>query len=113
MKKKLLIIFFLLFLLGCYHPTQKVIQGRCVSYDDAKKIIYIDDELTPEIENIPIDVSTAKIGTSPSSNHWLRISFKKEGNKFIAFKVMNLTGQKELLSDVGIEVTKEGVKKKY
>jgi hypothetical protein len=81
-----------------------------MSYDEAKKTIYLDDELTPEVDNIAINISTAKIGVIPDAGDWLRISYKTEADKYIALKVMNLTRQKKLLADVGIEVTAEGVK---
>ncbi|MHC4459679.1 MAG: hypothetical protein ACYS0I_21785 [Planctomycetota bacterium] len=116
MLKKSAIVFFLLYLTSCYHPTQEVIQGKCIYYDDKNKIVYIDDdiddELTSDIENIAIYVNSAQIGAKPFPNDWLRISFKKEEKKLTAFKVMNLTRQKKLLSDIGIEVTENGLKRK-
>ena len=112
MLKKSAIVFFLLYLTSCYHPTQEVIQGKCIYYDDENKIVYNDNELTSVIENIAIDVNSAQIGAKPLPSDWLRISFKKEEKKLTAFKVMNLTRQKKLLSDIGIEVTENGLKKK-
>ena len=112
MLKKSVIVFFSLYLASCYHPTQEVIQGKCVSYDDENKIVYIDNELTSEIENIAIDVNSAQVGAKPFPDDWLRISFKRGQKKLAAFKVMNLTRQKKLLSDIGIEVTENGLKRK-
>ncbi|MBF0529169.1 MAG: hypothetical protein HQK55_07845 [Deltaproteobacteria bacterium] len=68
-----------------------VIQGTCVSYDEEKKILVINDELDKKDKTF--DVSTAKVGAKPEKGNTLRVAFKKDGDKLIALKVQNVTKQ--------------------
>jgi hypothetical protein len=106
-----LTLMIMIFLVSCYRPSQKVIQGQCVENDKGRHIFFIDDETTPEKERIRIETEFATMGQEPVPGDWLRISYTEEGNKNKALKIMNLTAQKRLLLDVGIKLTDKGPQK--
>ena len=106
-----LILMIMIFLVSCYHPSQKVIQGQCVENDQDNHICFIDDETTPEKERIRIETEFAVMGQQPAAGDWLRISYTVKGNSNKALKIMNLTAQKRLLLDVGIKLTEKGPQK--
>lgn len=69
----------------------EVIQGTCLAYDTEAKTITLKNEL--DQAEVVIDVSKAKIGMKPEAGNLLRIALHKEGDKLVAFKVMNVTKQ--------------------
>ena len=101
----------MIFLVSCYRPSQKVIQGQCVENDKVSHIYFIDDETTPEKERIRIETQSATMGQEPVAGDWLRISYIEKENTKKALKIMNLTAQKRLLLDVGIKLTDKGPQK--
>ena len=106
-----LILMIMILLTGCFRPSQKVIQGQCVENDKDSHICFIDDETTPQKDRIPFETKFATIGQEPSVGDWLRISYIEKENTKKALKIMNLTAQKRLLLDVGIELTDKGPQK--
>lgn len=106
-----LALIIMIFLVSCYRPSQKVIQGQCVENDKDNHICFIDDETTPEKERIRIETEFATMGQEPVPGDWLRISYTEQGNTNKALKIMNLTAQKRLLLDVGIMLTDKGPQK--
>jgi hypothetical protein len=101
----------IIFLISCYRPSQKVIQGQCVGYDKGNHICFIDDETTPHKERIRVETEFATMGQEPVAGDWLRISYTEKDNTNKALKIMNLTAQKRLLLDVGIKLTDTGPQK--
>ena len=106
-----LTLMIMILLVSCYRPSQKVIQGQCVENDRDRHICFIDDETTPQKERIPIETEFATMGQEPVPGDWLRISYINKGNANKALRIMNLTAQKRLLLDVGIELTDNGPQK--
>ena len=111
MKTIALTLMIMIFLVSCYRPAQKVIQGQCVENDKGHHIFFIDDETTPEKERIRIETEYATMGQEPGPGDWLRISYIEKGNTNKALRIMNLTAQKRLLLDVGIKLTDKGPQK--
>ena len=70
-----LTLMIMIFLVSCYRPSQKVIQGQCVENDKGSHIFFIDDETTPEKERIRIETQFATMGQEPVPGDWLRISY--------------------------------------
>ena len=103
-----LTLMIMIFLVSCYRPSQKVIQGQCVENDKDSHICFIDDETTPEKERIRIETEFAAMGQEPVAGDWLRISYTEKGNANKALRIMNLTAQERLLLDVGIKLTDKG-----
>jgi len=103
-----LTLMIMIFLVSCYRPSQKVIQGRCVENDKNRHICFIDDETTPQKERIPIETEFATMGQEPVAGDWLRISYTAKGETNKALRIMNLSAQKRLLLDVGIQLTDNG-----
>jgi hypothetical protein len=103
-----LTLMIMIFLVSCYRPSQKVIQGQCVENDKVSHICFIDDETTPEKERIRIETEFATMGQEPVPGDWLRISYIEKENTNKALKIMNLTAQERLLLDVGIKLTDKG-----
>jgi hypothetical protein len=97
-----LTLMIMIFLVSCYRPSQKVIQGQCVENDKGT---------TPEKERIRIETQFATMGQEPVPGDWLRISYTEKGNTNKALRIMNLTAQKRLLLDVGIKLTDKGPQK--
>lgn len=81
----LILVFLTLALAG------EVIQGTCLAYDEQAKTITLQNEI--DQTEVVFDVSQAKIGLKPETGNLLRIAFYKEGAKFVALKVMNVTKQ--------------------
>jgi hypothetical protein len=106
-----LTLMIMIFLVSCYRPSQKVIQGQCVEIDKGGHIYFIDDETTPEKERIRIETEFATMGQEPVPGDWLRISYIEKEGTYKALKIMNLTAQKRLLLDVGITLTDKGPQK--
>lgn len=90
------------FLAGQAHAFG-VVEGKCLEYNKAQKIIKIveyDTNFSKEapyghdtgIESV-YDVSQAKIGIPPEPGDILRIAFTVEGEKKTAAKVMNVSKQ--------------------
>jgi len=69
----------------------QVIQGKCVSYDEASKVLTLENE----VDKAPVtfDLSKAQIGLKPEPGNVIRVAFIKEGDKNKALKVMNVTKQ--------------------
>jgi hypothetical protein len=106
-----LTIMIMIFLVSCYRPSQKVIQGQCVENNKDSHICFIDDETTPQKERIRMETEFATMGQEPVAGDWLLISYIEKGNANKALRIMNLTAQKRLLSDVGIKLTDKGPQK--
>ena len=103
-----LTLMIMIFLVSCYRPSQKVIQGQCVENDRERHICFIDDETTPQKERIRIETEYATMGHEPVPGDWLRISYTVKENTNKALRIMNLSTQERLLLDVGIKITDNG-----
>jgi hypothetical protein len=79
-----------------------VAQGKCVSYDDAKKVVVIEEFDTkftkehkygqPTGKQTSFDLSEALVGGgTPKAGDLLRIAYTEKGDKKMATKVMNIT----------------------
>ena len=80
-----------------------VAQGKCVSYDQDKKIIVIEDYDTnftkenkygtPTGKQSTYNVANALIGATPTAGDILRIAFEQKGTERVAVRVMNVSKQ--------------------
>jgi len=80
-----------------------VSQGKCISYDDAKKVIVIEEYDTnfskehkygkPTGTESTYDASGALIGVDPKPGDILRIAYDTKDGKKKAIRVMNVTRQ--------------------
>jgi hypothetical protein len=80
-----------------------VAQGKCVSYDQDKKIIVIEDYDTnftkenkygtPTGKQSTYNVADALIGATPTAGDILRIAFEQKGDKRQAIRIMNVSKQ--------------------
>jgi len=79
-----------------------VTQGKCVSYDEAKKVVVIEEFNTkfskehkygePTGKQCALDLSEALVGGGiPKAGDILRIAYDEKGDKKMATKVMNVT----------------------
>ena len=68
-----------------------VAKGKMISMDDAAKTVTVENEI--DKKPMVFDLTTAKIGAKPDKGHVLLIAYKKEGDKNVAIKVMNVTRQ--------------------
>ncbi len=106
MKTKVLSCMAALLLVLCLAaPTMAdtVAQGKCVSYDQAKKIIVIEDYDTnftkenkygtPTGKQSTYNAADALIGATPMAGDILRIAYEEKGADRIAVRVMNVSKQ--------------------
>lgn len=80
-----------------------VAQGKCVSYDQDKKIIVIDDYDTnftkehrygkPTGKQSTYNVANALIGATPVAGDILRIAYEEKGSNRVAVRIMNVSKQ--------------------
>lgn len=80
-----------------------VAQGKCISYDQDKKIVTIEDydlNFTPAHKygqptgkQSSYNVAGALIGVLPQPGDILRIAYEEKDNQRIAFRVMNVSKQ--------------------
>ncbi len=80
-----------------------VAQGKCVSYDQDKKIIVIEDYDTnftkenkygtPTGKQSTYNAANALIGATPAPGDVLRIAFEEKGADRVAVRVMNVSKQ--------------------
>lgn len=81
----------------------EVIQGKCLEMNAEAKTLTIEEyDINfdkdfkfghPTGINTTVDITTAKIGITPTPNDILRIAYVPEGDKKVALKVMNITKQ--------------------
>ena len=107
MKSKVLFYMAAVLLVLCLAaPTMAadtVAQGKCVSYDQDKKIVVIEDYDTnfskenkygkPTGKQSTYNVADALIGASPVAGDILRIAFEEKGDKRQAIRIMNVSKQ--------------------
>jgi ribosomal protein S17 len=106
MKSKVLFYMAAVLLVLCLAaPTMAdtVAQGKCVSYDQDKKIIVIEDYDTnfskenkygkPTGKQSTYNVANALIGATPAAGDILRIAFEEKGADRVAVRVMNVSKQ--------------------
>jgi ribosomal protein S17 len=106
MKSKVLFYMAAVLLVLCLTaPTMAdtVAQGKCVSYDQDKKIIVIEDYDTnfskehkygkPTGKQSTYNVANALIGATPTAGDILRIAFEEKGADRVAVRVMNVSKQ--------------------
>ena len=77
---------------GCSDPP-RVVQGKVVSYDAAKKVVVVEDERAPYLR-VTLDLASAEVGGQPAAGHLLRVAYHDRGGQLLAGRVMNLTTQK-------------------
>jgi ribosomal protein S17 len=80
-----------------------VAQGKCVSYDQDKKIIVIEDYDTnfskenkygkPTGKQSSYNVANALIGATPTAGDILRIAYEEKGADRVAVRIMNVSKQ--------------------
>ncbi|MBI4965636.1 MAG: hypothetical protein HY913_20330 [Desulfomonile tiedjei] len=79
-----------------------VAQGKCVAYDDAKKVLVIEEFDTkftkehkygqPTGKQASFDVTDALVGGgTPKPGDLCRIAYEEKGDKKVAVRVMNIT----------------------
>ena len=106
MKSKVLFYMAAVLLVLCLAaPTMAdtVAQGKCVSYDQDKKIIVIEEYDTniskenkygkPTGKQSTYNVANALIGATPTAGDILRIAFEEKGADRVAVRVMNVSKQ--------------------
>lgn len=106
MKSKVLFYMAAVLLVLCLAaPTMAdtVAQGKCVSYDQDKKIIVIEDYDTnfskenkygkPTGKQSTYNVANALIGATPTAGDILRIAYEEKGADRVAVRVMNVSKQ--------------------
>ena len=106
MKSKVLLYVAAVLLVLCVAaPTMAdtVAQGKCVSYDQDKKIIVIEDYDTnfspenkygkPTGKQSTYNVADALIGANPTAGDILRIAYEEKGADRVAVRVMNVSKQ--------------------
>jgi hypothetical protein len=81
--------------------ASSVAQGKCVSYDDGKKELVIDEydiKFTPEHKygsptgkQGSYDCSNAMMGITPKPGDIVRIAYDQKDSKNMAIRVMNVT----------------------
>jgi hypothetical protein len=86
-----IVILMLFTTFGASAPAAEVVQGTCLSVDNQAKTLTVQNEI--DKTEVVLDLSHAKIGLKPEKGNIVRIAFRKEGNKNIALKVMNVTKQ--------------------
>lgn len=80
-----------------------VVQGECLAYDTASKIVKIKEYDTnfskefkygrPTAIESELDLSGAQVGMQPEPKDILRIAYKLDGSKKMGLKVMNVSKQ--------------------
>jgi ribosomal protein S17 len=106
MKSKVLFYMAAVLLVLCLAaPTMAdtVAQGKCVSYDQDKKIIVIEDYDTnfskenkygkPTGKQSTYNVANALIGATPTAGDILRIAYEEKGADRVAVRIMNVSKQ--------------------
>jgi hypothetical protein len=78
------------FLAGCYKPTQRVIQGKLVSYDAQKRVLIIDDELTQEADKVPVYLGDLAARGLPPMGGTVRVSYNVREGKNTALRFVDL-----------------------
>ncbi len=101
--KATLTIIALVLLFSAQAMASGVIQGECISYDIAKKVLRIreyDTRFDPKYKyghptgiESEIDLSHARIGIPPEPKDILRIAYTSEGALKVGLKVMNVSKQ--------------------
>jgi hypothetical protein len=105
MRTKILCCLISLILTVCFAlPAMavSVAQGKCVSYDDAKKVVVIEEFDTkftkehkygqPTGKQSTFELADALVGGGvPKPGDLLRIAYNEKGDKKVATKVMNIT----------------------
>jgi hypothetical protein len=106
MKSKVLFYMAAVLLVLCLAaPTMAdtVAQGKCISYDQDKKIIVIEDYDTnfskenkygkPTGKQSTYNVANALIGATPTAGDILRIAYEEKGADRVAVRIMNVSKQ--------------------
>ncbi len=76
-----------------------VFQGLCSSYDEAGKTLVLknsepEKNLVPkDMAEVSFDLSQSKVGLVPAPGDKMRVAYSKQGDKFMALKVMNVSKQ--------------------
>jgi hypothetical protein len=79
-------------MVSCSDPPS-VLQGKVVSYDAAKRVLVLEDELAPHPQR-SLDAASAQLGGTPASGNVVRVSYHEREGHLVAKRVMNLTTQK-------------------
>jgi len=77
--------------MSCHEIDTEVIQGTCMTFDPAGKMITVKDER--EGTEVVFDLSLARIGLTPEKGNIVRIAYRMEEGRRLAVKVMNVTKQ--------------------
>lgn len=105
MRTKILCCLISLILAVCFAlpaMAASVAQGKCVSYDDTKKVVVIEEFDTkfskehkygqPTGKQSIFELADALVGGgTPKAGDILRIAYNEKGDKKVATKVMNVT----------------------
>jgi hypothetical protein len=88
----LFIVFAILpvFLAGCYKPTQRVIQGKLISYDAKKRVMIIDDELTKDVDAVAVYMGDLREEGFPPMEGMIRVSYNVKDGKNVALRLVDL-----------------------
>jgi hypothetical protein len=84
----------LLATLACVTPPM-VVQGTVSAYDPQANTVTVRDELAPHTELV-LSLAGTEIGSAPSIDDVVRVSYRTEGERLVAVRLMNLTRQEEL-----------------
>lgn len=92
-----------LFLAGSAMAGQVVVQGKCVSFDQAKNLLTVDEyNLTvtkeypygsPTGKQVTVNTADALIGITPAPGDIVRIAYEEKGKEKKALRVMNVSKQ--------------------
>jgi hypothetical protein len=84
-----------------FAAASEVSQGKCISYDAAKKVIVMEEYDTQFSKENPYgkptgtestyNVADAEMGAKPEPGHILRFAYKVKGTEKVAIKMMNVT----------------------
>ena len=94
MRKHILFLLFAFVFCACFEG-QTVTQGTVVRYDPQEKVLVVKDERAPFEENA-FDVANAEMGSNIDQGDQVRLVWREKDGKKRAWRVMNLTKQKEL-----------------
>ncbi len=79
--------------LACFSAPPQVVQGKVVSYDDAKKQLVLEDEAAPHPQRV-LDTTSAEFGAPTAPGNLVRVAYHDRQGRLFAGRVMNLTAQK-------------------
>ncbi len=79
--------------MSCY-DQQRVLQGKVVSYDAARRVLVLEDELPPH-QKWALDTTSAELGSEPAAGGLVRVAYHHREGRLVAGRVMSLSSRKK------------------